>query len=548
MPSIPERPDFVKNIADVMNRQEGDNLPVSAFVGRENGEFPQGTAAYEKRGVAVEVPEWQPDSCIQCNQCAFACPHAVIRPFLLDDKEVKKAPNGFVTKDAKGKGLEGLKYRIQISPLDCTGCGVCVDVCPTPNKSLIMKPLEDQEKEIPNWDFVVKEVSDKSDRIPLDTIKGSQFARPLLEFSGACPGCGETPYAKLVTQLFGDRMIIANATGCSSIWGASAPSTPYTTNAEGSGPAWANSLFEDNAEYALGMELAVKYERNRLSDLMNEMVTLNVPQEIKDPFLEWLAGKNDAKSSKSATLKILKVLDRQLSDKRAMEILKAIKDRRDVLIKKSIWAFGGDGWAYDIDYGGLDHVLASNEDVNVLVFDTEVYSNTGGQASKSTPEAAVAQFAASGKRTSKKDLGRMAMAYGYVYVAQVAMGANMNQTLKAFLEAESYPGPSLIIAYSPCINHGIKAGMGKMADQEKHAVEAGYWHLYRYNPLLRKDGKNPFVLDSKEPKASFEDFLMSEVRYSSLKITFPEVADQLFKIAAEDAKQRYETYKKLSEG
>ena len=548
MPSIPERPDFVKNIADVMNRQEGDNLPVSAFVGRENGEFPQGTAAYEKRGVAVEVPEWQPDSCIQCNQCAFACPHAVIRPFLLDDKEVKKAPNGFVTKDAKGKGLEGLKYRIQISPLDCTGCGVCVDVCPTPNKSLIMKPLEDQEKEIPNWDFVVKEVSDKSDRIPLDTIKGSQFARPLLEFSGACPGCGETPYAKLVTQLFGDRMIIANATGCSSIWGASAPSTPYTTNAEGSGPAWANSLFEDNAEYALGMELAVKYERNRLSDLMNEMVTLNVPQEIKDPFLEWLAGKNDAKSSKSATLKILKVLDRQLSDKRAMEILKAIKDRRDVLIKKSIWAFGGDGWAYDIDYGGLDHVLASNEDVNVLVFDTEVYSNTGGQASKSTPEAAVAQFAASGKRTSKKDLGRMAMAYGYVYVAQVAMGANMNQTLKAFLEAESYPGPSLIIAYSPCINHGIKAGMGKMADQEKHAVEAGYWHLYRYNPLLRKDGKNPFVLDSKEPKASFEDFLMSGVRYSSLKITFPEVADQLFKIAAEDAKQRYETYKKLSEG
>ncbi len=547
MPVLPERPDFIKNIVDVMNRQEGDKLPVSAFVGRENGEFPQGTAAYEKRGIAVEVPEWQADTCIQCNQCAFACPHAVIRPFLLDDEEVKKAPKDFVTKKATGKGLEGLQYRIQISPLDCTGCGVCVDVCPTPKKSLVMKPLEDQEKEIPNWDFAIKEISDKSDRVPVDTIRGSQFARPLLEFSGACPGCGETPYAKLVTQLFGDRMIIANATGCSSIWGASAPSTPYTVNAEGRGPAWANSLFEDNAEYAFGMALSVKYARSRLADLMNELMTLNIPQEIKTPFKEWLDGKDDARSSKAATLKILKVLDAKVNDKRAMEILKEINERRDMLIKKSIWAFGGDGWAYDIGYGGLDHILASGEDVNVLVFDTEVYSNTGGQASKSTPEAAVAQFAASGKKTAKKDLGRMAMTYGYVYVAQVAMGANMNQTLKAFLEAESYPGPSLIIAYSPCINHGIKAGMGKMADQEKRAVESGYWHLYRYNPLLRKEGKNPFVLDSKEPKASFEDFLMSEVRYSSLKITFPEIADQLFKMAAEQAKEKYEIYKKLSE-
>lgn len=547
MPILPERPDFVKNVADVMNRQEGDKLPVSAFVGRENGEFPQGTAAYEKRGIAVEVPEWQPDTCIQCNQCAFACPHAVIRPFLLDNEEVKKAPKNFVTKKATGKGLEGLQYRIQISPLDCTGCGVCVDVCPTPKKSLVMKPLEDQEKEIPNWDFAIKEVSDKSDRVPLDTIRGSQFARPLLEFSGACPGCGETPYAKLVTQLFGDRMIIANATGCSSIWGASAPSMPYTTNAEGKGPAWANSLFEDNAEYALGMELSIKYARNRLADLMNELITLDIPQELKTPFQEWIVNKDDARNSKAATLKILKVLDTNLQNKRAMEILKEIKDRRDMLVKKSVWAFGGDGWAYDIDYGGLDHVLASGEDVNVLVFDTEVYSNTGGQASKSTPEAAVAQFAASGKKTAKKDLGRMAMTYGYVYVAQVAMGANMAQTLKAFIEAESYPGPSLIIAYSPCINHGIKAGMGKMADQQKRAVESGYWHLYRYNPLLRKEGKNPFVLDSKEPKGSFEDFLMSEIRYSSLKITFPEIADQLFKNAAEQARERYETYKKLSE-
>ncbi len=541
-----DRPDFVKNVADVINRLEGDSLPVSAFLGRENGEFPNGLAAYEKRGVAVMVPEWNVEKCIQCNMCAFACPHAVIRPFLLNSEEVARAPEGFETKKALGKGMQDLQYRIQISPLDCTGCGVCVDVCPAPGKALEMKPLETQEKEIGNWEFAIKEISDKKDVMPVETVKGSQFVQPLMEFSGACAGCGETPYVKLATQLFGDRMIIANATGCSSIWGASAPSTPYTVNKEGYGPAWANSLFEDNAEYGLGMAIAVRQIRDRLEELMKELLTLDIPQDMKAPFEAWIKGREDAKASKAATLEILKILDRDVSDVRAKEILKAIKERRDMLVKKSVWAIGGDGWAYDIGYGGLDHVLASGEDINILVLDTEVYSNTGGQSSKATPEAAIAKFAASGKRTKKKDLGLMAMAYGYVYVAQVAMGADNNQLVKAMVEAERYHGPSLIIAYAPCIAHGIKAGMSKTQDQEKRAVKAGYWHLYRYNPLLKEEGKNPFILDSKEPTESFRDFLLSEVRFASLKIEFPEVAEELYKKAERDAKERYETYKRLA--
>ena len=541
------RPEFVKKIADVMNRQQGDKLPVSAFVGRENGEFPNGTSAYEKRGIAVMIPEWQIENCTQCNQCSYVCPHAAIRPFLINDEEENKAPDSFETKKALGgKTFDGLKYRIQVSPLDCTGCGNCADICPSPKKALVMKPLETQiEREIPNWEFATT-VSEKKDVMNVETLKGSQFSKPLLEFSGACAGCGETPYAKLVTQLFGDRMLIANATGCSSIWGASAPATPYCKNSEGKGPAWANSLFEDNAEYGFGMAMAINHGRSKLAEIMEELLRQDIPEDMKAPFEAWLEGKDDAKSSKAATLDILKVISKGCKNDRANALMKAIEERKDLLIKKSIWIFGGDGWGYDIGYGGLDHVLASGKDVNVLVFDTEVYSNTGGQSSKSTPTAAVAKFAASGKKTKKKDLGRMAMTYGYVYVAQVAMGADKNQVMKAITEAERYPGPSLVIAYSPCINHGIKIGMGKTQEQEKRAVAAGYWHLYRYNPLLKEQGKNPFILDSKEPKESFIDFLMGEVRYSALKSTFPDIADELFKKAEEDAKERYETYRRLA--
>lgn len=540
-------PDFIKNVLIPMNRQEGDSLPVSTFVGVEDGVFPHGTAAYEKRGIAVHVPEWQMDKCIQCNQCSFVCPHAAIRPFLVNEDEKKNAPESFETKKAIGKGLEGLEYRIQISTLDCTGCGNCADICPAKEKALIMKPIEEQlEVQVPNWDYAMT-VSVKDDLMPLTTLKGSQFAQPLLEFSGACAGCGETPYAKVITQLFGDRMMIANATGCSSIWGGSAPSTPYCVNKEGKGPAWANSLFEDNAEYGYGMALAVKQIRSKLEDLARELVELNVSDEIKEVFNAWIEGKEDADASKKAAAKVLLLLNLNTGNARADEILKEFADKKDHLIKKSMWIVGGDGWAYDIGYGGLDHVLASGENINVLVFDTEVYSNTGGQSSKSTPTAAVAKFAASGKKVKKKDLGMIAAQYGYVYVAQVAMGADKNQFLKAVLEAESYDGPSLIIAYAPCINHGIKEGMGRTQNQSKKAVEAGYWHLYRYNPLLSDEGKNPFVLDSKEPKASFREFLNGEVRYSSLVQTFPEQAEELFIKAEKEAKEKYEKYKKLAE-
>ncbi|MFO7882038.1 MAG: 4Fe-4S double cluster binding domain-containing protein, partial [Kosmotogaceae bacterium] len=501
------------------------------------------------RGVAINVPEWQIENCIQCNQCSFVCPHAVIRPYLLNEEETKNAPDTFKTKKAiGGKKFEGLQYKIQISVMDCTGCGNCADVCPAPNKALIMKPFEDlKETESENWDYA-QTISEKKGLLPLSTVKGSQFSTPLMEFSGACAGCGETPYAKVATQLYGDRMIIANATGCSSIWGGSAPSTPYTVNSEGKGPAWANSLFEDNAEYGFGMVVAIKQIRNRIEDLMKELIELDIDNSVKEPFKEWIDGREDPDKSKSSTKKILEIIEKGIDNKKAREILKELEDKKDFLIKKSIWSFGGDGWAYDIGYGGLDHVLASGEDINVMVFDTEVYSNTGGQASKASPTAAVAKFAASGKKTKKKDLGLMAMSYGYVYVAQVAMGANQNQFMKALTEAESYKGPSIIIAYSPCINHGIKAGMGKSQSREKEAVEAGYWHLYRYNPELKKQEKNPFILDSKEPSASFKEFLEGEIRYTSLQNTFPEIAKELFEKAGKEAKERYETYKKLAEG
>lgn len=536
-------PDFIKNVVEPMNAQRGDKLPVSTFVGREDGSFPLGTSAYEKRMIAVNVPEWQVENCIQCNQCSLVCPHAAIRPFLLNEEEKKNAPKGFITKAAIGKQLAGLEYRIQVSPLDCTGCGSCAQVCPAKGKALVMKPVEEQvAKEKDNWEYAVNHVSIKDNLWNLETVKGSQFAQPLLEFSGACAGCGETPYAKLVTQLFGDRMIIANATGCSSIWGGSAPSTPYCTNKEGKGPAWANSLFEDNAEYGLGMAIAVKKIREKLAMLMEEALTLDISSELKEAFQAWLAGKDNAKASKEATAKILPLLDKE-----EHPVIKEIAARKDYLIKKSQWIIGGDGWAYDIGYGGLDHVLASGEDVNILVFDTEVYSNTGGQSSKATPAAAVAKFAAAGKRIKKKDLGMIATTYGYIYVAQIAMGANMNQALKAIAEAEAYPGPSLIIAYAPCINHGIKAGMSSAMEEMKKAVECGYWHLWRYNPLLKEQGKNPFILDSKEPTGNFREFLLGEVRYASLAQTFPEVAEELFEIAEKNAKERYETYKRMAE-
>ena len=542
-----EAPEFIKNVLIPMNKQDGDSLPVSTFVGIEDGTFPMGTAAYEKRGIAVSVPEWQIDNCIQCNQCSFVCPHAAIRPILVTEEEASKAPKAFAAKKAIGKGLEGLLYRIQVSPLDCTGCGNCADICPSKQKALIMEPIATQtEAGIPNWNYAMT-VPVKDKLMSKDSIKGSQFAQPLLEFSGACAGCGETPYAKVITQLFGDRMIIANATGCSSIWGASAPATPYCTNAEGKGPAWANSLFEDNAEFGLGMAVGVNQMRDRLNDIMKEALELNIPTEYKEAFAAWVEGKEDADASKAATDKILKLVDGSgIADARAKEIIQEIKDKKDYLVKKSMWIVGGDGWSYDIGYGGLDHVLASGENVNVIVFDTEVYSNTGGQSSKSTPTGAVAKFAASGKKMKKKDLGMIATTYGYVYVAQVGMGADKNQFLKALTEAEKYDGPSLIIAYAPCINHGMKEGMGRTQANTEQAVKAGYWHLWRFNPELKEQGKNPFTLDSKEPTTSFRDFLMGQVRYTSLMKDFPKEADQLFVKAEKDANDRYQTYVRLA--
>ena len=538
---VSDDPYFVDFIKPIL-AQQGDKLPVSKLAA--DGYVPTGTTKYEKRGIAVEVPMWIPENCIQCNQCALVCPHASIRPFVMTEET--EAPETFVAKKANGVG-DGKLFRIQVSPYDCTGCGSCVNVCPAKTKALKMAPLAEVEKvENDNWNFAM-DLPTLDLPVNKATVKGSQFLQPMFEFSGACAGCGETPYVKLVTQLFGDRMIVANATGCSSIYGGSAPTCPYTVNKQGHGPAWANSLFEDNAEFGFGMNLATTHRRERLADLIRQLAE-GCGDEVKSICNAWLENKDDAEGSRKAAPAVVKMAEECMNcGCECDEICKEIYDLRDLLVKKSQWIFGGDGWGYDIGYGGLDHVLAMDEDVNVLVMDTEVYSNTGGQSSKATPTGSVAKFAAAGKRTKKKDLGMMAMSYGYVYVAKVCMGANPNQLLKAMVEAEAYKGPSLIIAYAPCINHGIKAGMSKVQDEAKRAVEAGYWPLYRYNPDLAAQGKNPFTLDSKPATGDYKEFILGENRYAALKQQFPEEAATLFARAEQEAKDKYDYYKKLND-
>ncbi|MEG1936555.1 MAG: pyruvate:ferredoxin (flavodoxin) oxidoreductase, partial [Rikenellaceae bacterium] len=537
-------PEFIERVVAPINALAGDNLPVSAFKGREDGTWNAGTAAYEKRGIAASVPVWNNETCIQCNQCALVCPHAAIRPFLLTDAEVAAAPAG--TTFAQGKGpLKDYKFRMQISPLDCTGCGNCVNVCPSKPGSLTLKSLESQLPETKTWDYMHNVIGYKNVVDRKASVKNSQFAQPLFEFSGACAGCGETPYIKTITQLFGERMMIANATGCSSIYGGSAPSTPYCKNKQGHGPSWANSLFEDNAEFGLGMRIGSETAREQAANIMREAIATcnSCSDELKAAMSAWLENMQDAEKTVELSQNVI-----TLAEKCNCDFCKRILALKHYLIKKSIWVFGGDGWAYDIGYGGLDHVLASGENINVLVLDTEVYSNTGGQSSKSTPIGAVAKFASAGKRIRKKDLGAMAMTYGYVYVAQIAIGASANQYLQVIKEAEAYNGPSLIIAYAPCINHGNKKGMGRTIQTEKEAVECGYWHLWHFNPTLADQGKNPFVLDTKEEPnwSNFQNYLNNEVRYTSLTKSFPAEAADLFKAAEDNAKWRYNSYKRLA--
>ena len=542
-------PAFINEVVRPINAQDGDLLKVSAFKGIEDGTWPQGTAAYEKRGVAAFVPTWNADNCIQCNKCAYVCPHASIRPFVLDAEEMKGF-NAPVIEMKAPAAMKGMNFRIQVSVMDCLGCGNCADVCPgNPKlgKALTMVPLEQELAEAPNWEYCVKNVKSKQDLVDIKSnVKNSQFAQPLFEFSGACAGCGETPYVKLISQLFGDREIVANATGCSSIYSGSIPSTPYTTNAKGQGPAWANSLFEDFCEFGLGMALANKKMRARIEELLKGAIAADeTPADFKAAAQEWLEGKDDADASKAAAGKLVPMIE--AGKAAGCPACAKLSELAHYLVKRSQWIIGGDGASYDIGYGGLDHVIASGEDVNILVLDTEVYSNTGGQSSKATPLGAIAKFAASGKRVRKKDLGMIATTYGYVYVAQIAMGADQAQCLKAIREAEAYPGPSIIIAYAPCINHGLKKGMGKSQAEEEAAVKCGYWHLWRFNPALEAEGKNPFSLDSKEPNwDAFQDYLKGEVRFASVMKQYPTEAADLFNACEDMAKKRYQSYVRMT--
>lgn len=536
-----EYPEYVKNIVMPILRQKGDNLPVSAFKGREDGTYEIGTTKYEKRGVSTSIPVWDPSRCIQCNRCSYVCPHAVLRPKLLTDEEVQAAPAPIET--AKANGFQGKTYTMAISALDCTGCGSCVRICPAREKALEMKPLDEYGDNLAaNWNYLLGiDDPEMPDKIK-NTVKGSQFMQPLMEFSGACAGCGETPYAKLITQLYGDRMVSANTAGCVATWGGSSPTIPYTTNKKGHGPCWGYSLFENEAEYAFGMYMGSNNVRDALKTEVEAALAGELPEDVREAMQAWADGFRDSDDTRARAEKLEAVLEGYRDD----PVLNNIYRKRHFFVKRSYWMFGGDGWAYDIGFGGLDHVLASGENVNVFVYDTEVYSNTGGQSSKATPTGAVTKFAAAGKKTKKKDLGRIAMTYGYIYVAQVCMGANLDQTIKAITEAERYDGPSLIIGYAPCINHGIKAGMGSSQLQQKKAVDAGYWALYRYNPELAAEGKNPFILDSKEPTADFREFLMSETRFTSLAKNNPAEAEALLAKCEEDAMERLANYRKLA--